>query len=86
VVPSDILSGSPRDSCSPLEGEVWWLSDVLVLVLDSSKSNAEFRPMVLGLTLLDLDGVFDPGEEFEWYPDKLGIHDNELTEQNRRVA
>ena len=59
---------------------------MIVLVYDITDRD------VTGLVLLDLDEVFDPGEEFEfkfkWYLEKgqAMIQDAELTEQNRRIA
>jgi len=68
---------------APQIGEVWWFADTLVLVLDVKERN------FVCLTLLDLDGAFDPGEEIEW-PERdfsqYKQHDPELTEQNRRIA
>lgn len=78
MVPSDLVSDYPKI------GEVWWLEDMIVLVYDITDRD------VTGLVLLDLDEVFDPGEEFEfkWYLEKgqAMIQDAELTEQNRRIA
>lgn len=76
MVPSDLVSDYPKI------GEVWWLGDMIVLVCDIAARG------VTGLVLLDLDEVFDPGEEFEWRLEKgqAMIQDAELTEQNRRIA
>lgn len=74
----------------PKTGEVWWLGDMVVLVLavvgaiDSADSSNAIT--VKGVALLDIDDVFDPGEEVDWRVDRPGIHDNELAEPNRRIA
>lgn len=78
MVPQDLMKDLPKI------GEVWWLSDVIVLVV-GFKSEGVYEGVV-GAVLFDLDDVFDPGEEMEIAIHHATIHDSELTEQNRRIV
>jgi len=69
---------SPR----PGVGESWWFNDMLLLVLGCDRMKGSVRALVL----LDLDEVFDPGEELETLVMHVLIRNDELAEQNRKIA
>ena len=70
----------------PRIGEVWWLCDTIALVIGFRCKEGYEYDNVVALVLLDLDEVFDPGEELETLVMHVLIRNDELAEQNRKIA